>query len=364
MEIAGSDLEELLRMGFDPSGFERVWRDYVSGRWDRELVIEASRLAPPPVERFTVLPADPGPERDRLVARGTAAIENGEVGAIVLNGGMATRFGGVVKGTVEVVEGRSFIDLKLSQIRSVCRDLPVYLMNSHATHAATLEHLASIPAAREHTYTFLQTVAPRVTRDGELVRDAGGSVSTSGMGHGDTLTSFRGGGLDAFLDLDGRILMVSNVDNLGAVLDPLLVGIHLEQGRSVSVEVARRSPSDRGGMPVQMDGTVRLLEGLRWPRGIDDQGYETFNTNTFLIDAGVFQDPPQLDAYPVRKQVDGRTVIQFERILGEVTHFLDTTFVVVPAHGDGSRFIPVKRREDLEERRDRIVACLAPWGVL
>ncbi len=364
MEIAGSDLEDLLRMGFDPAGFEHVWSEYASGRWDRDLVIPASRLAPPPADMLTVPPASPGPERDRLVARGNEAIEKGEVGVIVLNGGMATRFGGVVKGTVEVVDGRSFIDLKLSQIRAAGPRVPVFLMDSPATHAATLDHLASIPAAREHTHTFLQPVAPRVTLDGELVRSEDGSVSTSGMGHGDTLASFARGGLDAFRGLGGRVLMVSNVDNLGAVLDPLLVGAHLEEGRRVSVEVARRSPSDRGGMPVLLDGALRLLEGLRWPPDMDVEAYETFNTNTFLIDASVFENPPPLDAYPVRKQVDGRTVVQFERILGEVTHFVDTTFLVVPARGDGSRFIPIKRREDLEQRRSLIVSCLAKWGVL
>jgi UTP--glucose-1-phosphate uridylyltransferase len=362
VEIAGNDLETLLAMGFDPAGFERVWGDYASGRWDRELVIPASRLAPPPAGRLTVPPT--GAEADRVAARGTEAIEAGEVGVIVLNGGMATRFGGVVKGTVEVVDGRSFLDLKLSQIRAAGGHVPVFLMNSPATHATTLEHLDSIPAARENTRTFLQPVAPRVTPEGELVRDADGSVCTAGMGHGDTLTSFRRDGLDAFLEQGGRLLMVSNVDNLGAGLDPLLVGLHLMQARSVSVEVARRSPSDRGGMPVLIDGTVRLLEGLRWPPDLDDREYETFNTNTFLIDARVFRDPPLLDAYPVRKQVDGRTVIQFERILGEVTHFVDTTFVVVPARGDASRFIPIKKREDLGERRTQIVACLSRWGVL
>ena len=361
MEIAGSDLEELVRDGFDPSGFERVWQDHASGRWDRELVVDASRLSPPAAGRLTVPPS--GPERDRLESAGREAIEMGEVGVIVLNGGMATRFGGVVKGTVEVVDGRSFLDLKLSQIRAVGPRVPVFLMNSPATHAPTLEHISTLPAAREHTYTFLQPVAPRVTEEGEIVRRPDGSISTAGMGHGDTLASFRRGGLERFRDLGGRILMVSNVDNLGAALDPLLVGVHLDQGRSVTVEVARRSPSDRGGMPVTMDGSVRLLEGLRWPPDLDDRGYETFNTNTFLIDAGVFEDPPQLDAYPVRKRVDGCTVIQFERILGELTHFVDTTFVVVPAQGDASRFIPIKRREDLAERRDQIVACLSKWGV-
>ena len=76
--------------------------------------------------------------RARLVARGEAAIAAGEVAALVLNGGMATRFGGVVKGVVPVVAGRpelSFLAVKLAGLRAA--GVPVVLVNSFATVAAS-----------------------------------------------------------------------------------------------------------------------------------------------------------------------------------------------------------------------------------
>ena len=45
------------------------------------------------------------PVRTRLEALGAAALERGEVGLVVLAGGMATRMGGVVKALVEAVDG-------------------------------------------------------------------------------------------------------------------------------------------------------------------------------------------------------------------------------------------------------------------
>ena len=58
----------------------------------------------------------------------------------MLNGGMATRFGGVVKGVVDVIDGRSFLELKLAQARR-SGPLPFVIMNSFATDDATKEHL-------------------------------------------------------------------------------------------------------------------------------------------------------------------------------------------------------------------------------
>ena len=43
------------------------------------------------------------------------------------------------------------------------------------------------------------------------------------------------------------MLMVSNVDNLAASLDPRGVGAHCRGGKSVTVEVVRKEAGDRGG---------------------------------------------------------------------------------------------------------------------
>ena len=47
-------------------------------------------------------------KRSHWAALGNAALKNGEVGVIVLAGGMATRFGGGVKACVPVVDDETF----------------------------------------------------------------------------------------------------------------------------------------------------------------------------------------------------------------------------------------------------------------
>ena len=46
---------------------------------------------------------------------GVEALAAGRVAQVVLAGGMATRFGGVVKGVVEALDGRSFLVWKLGE---------------------------------------------------------------------------------------------------------------------------------------------------------------------------------------------------------------------------------------------------------
>ena len=86
-------------------------------REDLEQTAEALRsgaLGPDPNRVPAARPADRADVdvleqlRDvRLEILGSAAIERGEVAVAVLNGGMATRFGGVVKGTVPALGGRA-----------------------------------------------------------------------------------------------------------------------------------------------------------------------------------------------------------------------------------------------------------------
>ena len=101
-------------------------------------------------------PRSPGPEHvesARAPARAPSASEleraaaatrsrAARVAVAVLNGGMATRFGGDVKGIIEAVGGRTFLEMKLAQARGFGR-VPFLIMNSFATHARTLEFLAA-----------------------------------------------------------------------------------------------------------------------------------------------------------------------------------------------------------------------------
>src|SRR5262245_43232237 len=93
---------------------------------------------PGEVEAFERLSHD---ERAALEQAGAAAIARGEVAVAVLNGGMATRFGGEVKGIVEAVGGRTFLEIKLAQARRL-GPVPFLIMNSFATHARSRAFLA------------------------------------------------------------------------------------------------------------------------------------------------------------------------------------------------------------------------------
>ena len=159
--------------------------------------------------------------------------------------------------------------------------------------------------------------------------------------------------------------MVANIDNLGATLDPLVVGWHLERGSEVTCEVVEKIGADRGGIPVSLDGRPVVLEEFRLPAGFDASSVRVFNSNTFHFDAKA------LDAldfpwtyFVVEKSVGDRKAIQLERLVGEVTSHLETRFLKVPRTGTGARFLPVKDRAELEQREGEIREVLRARGVI
>jgi hypothetical protein len=88
-----------------------------------------------------------------------------------------------------------------------------------------------------------------------------------------------------------------------------------------------------------------------------------FNTNVFHFDARAL-DAHSLEwrFYTVKKQVSGQKVMQFERIVNEVTGELETEYLHVPRSGPQSRFLPVKDQTELLQRRAEIEAVARARG--
>jgi UTP--glucose-1-phosphate uridylyltransferase len=296
-------------------------------------------------------------EREQYTDLGRRALERGEVAVAVLNGGMATRFGGVVKGVVEVLDGMSFLEIKIAQARRL-GDVPFLSMNSFATHRATLDHLEEKGLA-DAAFNFLQSVSLRLTPDGELFRDGDGRVCPYAPGHGDFPEALRRAGLVDELERRGvHVVILSNVDNLGADPDPLIVGYHLAHGLPLTIETARSVPQDAGGGPAWVGDRLQILESFRLPEGFALEGLPFVNTNTLLFSLDVLRAEHPLTWFYVEKNVDGRVAIQMERLVGEISGFVETAYLVVPREGQGSRYRPVKAPEDLEElRADRLLAA-------
>jgi UTP--glucose-1-phosphate uridylyltransferase len=321
-------------------------------------------ITPPTEEDVSELPPRGTPEHAELVKRGEEAIRAKQVGVVVLAGGMATRFGGVVKAAVPVVGGRTFLDLKHADVRQLSAQLGVpittYVMTSFATHDRIVQQVRDEKLETDATkiVCFPQLVSLRLTASGEVYKEDG-EPSPYATGHGDLTFALRQSGvLGRFRRAGGKLVYMSNVDNLGATLDPAVIGAHLAGGAKITAEVVRKDPGDKGGAPARVDGVPQIVEAFRFPPSFEQSSIPLFNTNSFVFDAEAIDRDFELTFFRVEKKVGEDKVIQFERLVGQLTAFLPSHFVEVPRSGPDGRFQPVKDPEELEQRRADIEQIL------
>lgn len=338
-------------------------------------------LTDPPLRDFRTLSVGvPDPDRNlgQAAERGRTAIRDGRVAVLILNGGMATRFGGKPKGVIPVVQGESetFLWIKLAQVARLVREydatIPVIVMHSFATQSVSRRHLddidwAGIPTSMR--FEFSQSIMPRVTPDAVPVQDLPGaehlpdSALYCAPGHGDALHRLRASGVLRELRQAGvEHLLVANVDNLGAELDPILLGGHIQAvdaGAHMSVEVVRRE-GDQGGCVAAVAGRAVIVEGFRLPENTPLDDYPHFNTNTLWFWLSAIDRDFDLDWFPVNRVISGPggkplEVVQFEQLIGQVTEHLDAHYFEVDRE---RRFLPIKTRDDLLDAGPRLRAMI------
>lgn len=362
------------RYGFESERFATAAAQIASGHLSEKSSVIQGTIEP--VD--DVVNADY--ESNELRALGEAALAEGHVATCVLNGGMATRFGGVVKGVVEVFGGQSFLALKARDARLAAerwgQPVPLVLMNSFATSEATAQHVAAAQGfglATENILTFHQSISLRLTQGGELFIGKDGKPSYHAPGHGDFFACLRNSGVLAQLRQRGvRVLLFSNVDNLGATIDPVIIGHHLREGRPFTAELTQKQRTasgawDKGGAPAKVNGRRQLVEGFRFPGDFAQERLPDFSTNNMLFTLEAIDRPVPLTRHVVKKSVDGQTALQLESITCEAsavdapdgTPLLPMTLLRVPREGPRGRFFPVKEPEDLGAMRDVLRQRLA-----
>ncbi len=291
---------------------------------------------------------------------------------IKLNGGMGTSMGlDGPKSLLPVKEGLSFLDIIVRQVLYLRRTsgvgLPLVLMNSFVTHKATLAALAQYPElAQEVPLTFVQSENPKILRETlapvEWPDDP--EKEWCPPGHGDIYASLvTTGMLRALLDAGYEYAFVSNADNLGAVLDPAILGYFAREQLPFLMEVANRTAADRKGghLAQRPDGQLILRELSQCPpdeldRFQDIERYRYFNTNNLWIHLPTLQrlldeHDNLLDLPLIRneKPVDptrpkSPRVYQLETAMGSaLALFPGAQALCIPR----SRFIPVKKCNDL-----------------
>lgn len=352
----GDEQRVLDTYGFDRETFERLSAELAAGKFDAARNQIKGKVEPPHPGDVVKWPADGTPEAEEAEKLGREAIAKGQVAVAILNGGMATRFGGMVKCLVKVVDEHTFLDIKLRDIRNLKGPVPVFLMNSFATDPDTRAHLTAndyLGIPPEHLHIVAQHVSLRLTPDGKVFRDDKGHMSLFAPGHGDIFDVIADApAFQRFVRGGGKYLLVSNVDNLAATLSAKVIGLHIKLGKRVTVEVAPKEKGDQGGAPARVDGHLEIVEGFRFPASFNQDSIPVFNTNTFVINADAVRNDVPLTWFRADKKVDGKPVVQFERLMGEVTAFEDIVCLEVPRAGGEGRFLPVKTPDDLHPIRD------------
>lgn len=371
LEAGLKGLSEEQQQLLEHHGFSRAWllervRKMGEGAASNRVRGEVGQMEP---QDLVTTPKAGTEEHRRLVEIGENALASGQCALAVLAGGMATRMGGVVKALVEALPGKTFLDLRLEEQASIAKRYgatpPLYLMTSHATDRGIREALGQRLDGK-NVATFVQGLSVRLTEDGDVFRDDEGQPSFHAPGHGDLPDALkRSGLLQQFVDAGGRYVLVCNLDNLGGGLDPALIGLHLDQRNPVTCEVVDKVGSDKGGIPVRLDGKAVVLEEFRLPESFDPANVRVFNVNSFGFDArALLALDMEWTYFQVQKKVDGRPAIQFERLINEVTFTLPTTYVRVPREGVESRFLPVKDFDELNQRRAQITQLAVARGMI
>ena len=308
---------------------------------------------------------------DDALGSGIQALDR--VVVIKLNGGLGTGMGlDRAKSLLEVRDGLSFLDVIARQTISLREAtdsrVPLLFMNSFRTAEDTERHLARYPdlAVDDLPLGFLQHQVPKVRVDDGLPATCPSDPELEWCppGHGDLCTALDTSGmLDRLLDRGFEIAFASNADNLGAVLDPAILGYMVANEVPFMMEAADRTAADRKGGHLCrfQDGRLALRESAQCPPEEESEFqdidlYRYFNTNNVWIHlpsirrlmddhGGVIP----LGTIVNRKTLDPRdrsspAVIQLETAMGSALSLFDRAAAIrVPRR----RFSPVKNTNDL-----------------
>jgi len=302
---------------------------------------------------------------------GTAQLDT--VVVIKLNGGLGTSMGLDRAKSILPVRGRlSFLDLIARQMLAMREEfgarIPLVLMDSFRTAADSKEVLVHYPDLQSEDLesSFLQNKVPKILC--HEMRPAAcpdyPELEWCPPGHGDLYTAIAASGLlDRLLAAGIEYAFVSNADNLGAVLDPSILGFMIAGRVDFLLEAADRTAADRKGGHLCRLRTQQLAlrESAQCPPDAetafqDVSRYRYFNTNNVWLHLPALAELLTahngflpLPTIVNRKTLDPRDpssppVFQLETAMGTAISLFPQAAAIRVSR---RRFSPVKNTNDL-----------------
>lgn len=347
--------EQLPEMVID--NFCRYYRKLWDG--DTGVIPERSILPVTAMENAEALPSKYHGIGEQYVPR-TAIIK--------LNGGLGTSMGMKgAKSLLRVKSSLSFMDIIVRQARYLDDQMPVLFMNSFSTRQDTMAVLEQYPELRSDIPNdFLQHKIPKVNAEdlSPAIWPENPRLEWCPPGHGDIYAALVTSNIiDRLLAAGYEYAFVSNADNLGAVVDPAMLGYFVEKRFSFMMEVADRTNQDKkGGHVAQLKSGGYLLREVAQCADEDMHAFQDierhryFNTNNIWLHLPTVKDVMArhkgllpLPMIKNKKTIDPRNaesaqVIQLETAMGSaISVFPHAGAIRVPR----TRFAPVKSTNDL-----------------
>jgi UDP-N-acetylglucosamine/UDP-N-acetylgalactosamine diphosphorylase len=339
----------------------------------------AARAEPPPAMRLDGSGVRFTQEGAR--AAGSELLRAGQVGMILVAGGLGTRLGfDQPKGMFPLgpLSRRTLFQIVLEQLQAVARRygvrIPLYVMTSPATDETTQRFLT------EHKWFGLPTQDVRIfcqatmwavdDRFERILLEAPSSLFVGPDGHGGMLAALAKSGCLADAQRRGiDHFFYGQIDNpLLQVCDEMFLGSHVLAGSQVTTQVVqKRWPQERVGNVVSIDGKVQVIEYSDLP---PDAAARTNADGSLALWAGnlavhafdvdfLARAARQRNALPfhyAKKKVacldvSGRTVepdrpnaIRFERFIFDLLPLAEHALVVEVEPAEA--FAPVKNSDD------------------
>lgn len=238
----------------------------------------AAKAEPPPAMRLDGSGVRFTPDAARAV--GAELLRSGQIGMILVAGGLGTRLGfDQPKGMLPIgpLSKRTLFQVLLEQLLAVTRRynvrVPLYVMTSPATDEITRKYLANnrwFGLPLEDCRIFRQGTMWAVDSSFErILLESLGSIFTGPDGHGGMLAALTNIGCLADAQSRGvQHFFYGQIDNpLLQVCDELFLGSHVLAGSEMTTQViSKRDPLEKVGNVVSVDGQVMVIEYFDLPK--------------------------------------------------------------------------------------------------
>lgn len=275
---------------------------------------------------------------------GVKALLEQRVSFVILTGGNAL---GVSSALVSFSSGMSLLAFKLAQAHRMFTTLLIDPDHTPdiSDHITGLTSVAMVGGVEQYQ-SF------KLTPDNRLLLNENGRPELYPTGTGDLPAAMAEGAADALEKLGIKYVVINHVNNLGMPCNVEALTYHINSGKPVTCQVVRRDKSDIDGTLAWKDGMLQVVESFELDDALDITSAAWCNTGSYIIDISVLKMASErLQTYHrIRRSADNKIVVQYERLIKELTELFPTNFVEV---NRATYYAPINTHEDLKEMEKR-----------